>query len=164
MSTSESAARTGTASGTPSGATAVVHESYSFACMRCGHGWEQSFEIEHRKDADGHAYVRYVADGRVVPSPLTRPTCANCDNHVVRIMRPGRVASVRGASHGLHRVPPAGPLEVPQVPQVPQASQVPAGQMVPEAPGPGAPGLTAGRGHWHLSDLLHHLHLHRRAS
>ncbi|MFC8867578.1 hypothetical protein ACFUAC_07985 [Streptomyces sp. NPDC057148] len=156
MSTSESAARTGTALG----ATAVVHESYSFACMRCGHGWEQSFAIEHHKDADGHDFVRYVADGRVVPSPLTRPTCANCDNHVVRIMRPGRVASVRGASHGLHRVPPAGPLEVPQVPQVP------AGQVVPEAPGPGAPVLTAGRGrgHWHLSDLLHSLHLHRRAS
>lgn len=157
MSTSESAAGTGTASG----ATSVVHESYSFACMRCGHGWEQSFEIEHHRDADGNEFVRYVADGRVVPSPLTRPTCTNCDNHVVRIMRPGRVASVRGASHGLHRVPPAGPLEVPQVPQVPQ---VPAGRVVPEAPGPGAPGLTAGRGHRHLSGLLHSLHLHRRGS
>ncbi|MFB7654917.1 MULTISPECIES: hypothetical protein [unclassified Streptomyces] len=145
MSMSESAARTGI----PSGATAVVHESYSFACMRCGHGWEQSFEIEHHKDADGNEYVRYVADGRVVPSPLTRPTCANCDNHVVRIMRPGRVASVRGTDHGLHRVPAAGPLEVPPV---------------PEAPGPGAAGLSAERRHWHLGDLLHALHLHRRAS
>ncbi|WP_217246404.1 hypothetical protein [Streptomyces sp. AC602_WCS936] len=154
MGISESTARTGLRAS----ATDVVHESYSFACMRCGHGWEQSFEIEHHRDADGHEFVLYVADGRVVPSPLTRPTCANCDNHVVRIMRPGRVASVRGASHGLHRVPPAGPLEVPQVPQVPT------GHVVPEAPGPGAPGLTAGRGHWHLSDLLHSLHLHRRAS
>ncbi|MFD4258813.1 hypothetical protein ACFWR9_14540 [Streptomyces sp. NPDC058534] len=142
---SESAARTGI----PSGATAVVHESYSFACMRCGHGWEQSFEIEHHKDAGGNEYVRYVADGRVVPSPLTRPTCVNCDNHVVRIMRPGRVASVRGTGHGLHRVPAAGPLEVPPV---------------PKAPGPGAAGLAAERRHWHLSDLLHALHLHRRAS
>ncbi|GAA5211449.1 hypothetical protein [Streptomyces thinghirensis] len=145
MSTSESAARTGLRAG----ATAVVHESYSFACMRCGHGWEQSFEIEHHKDADGNEFVLYVTDGRVVPSPLTRPTCDNCDNHLVRIMRPGRVASVRGASHGLHRVPPAGPLEVPQVPQ---------------APGPGAPGLTPERRHWHLADLLNALHLHRRAS
>ncbi|GAA2589822.1 MULTISPECIES: hypothetical protein [Streptomyces] len=145
MSMSESGARTGTRAG----ATAVVHESYSFACMRCGHGWEQSFEIEHYRDADGTECVRYVADGRVVPSPLTRPTCPTCDNHVVRIMRPGRVASVRGASHGVHRVPPAGPLEVPQV---------------PEEPGPGAPGLDAGHRHWHLSDLLHALHLHRRAS
>ncbi|MYR47478.1 hypothetical protein [Streptomyces sp. SID5910] len=88
-------------------ATAVVHESYSFACMRCGHGWEQSFEIEHHRDADGHEFVRYVAEGHVVPSPLSRPTCANCDSHVVRIMRPGRVASVRGPAHGVHREPPA---------------------------------------------------------
>ncbi|MBU6529907.1 hypothetical protein ACFUIW_13505 [Streptomyces sp. NPDC057245] len=145
MSMSESAARTGA----HAGATAVVHESYSFACMRCGHGWEQSFEIEHHRGADGNEFVRYVADGRVVPSPLTRPTCPTCENHVVRIMRPGRVASVRGASHGSHRVPPAGPLEVP---------------LVPETPGPGAPGLSDGRGRRHLSDLLHALHLHRRAS
>ncbi|MEJ1202256.1 MULTISPECIES: hypothetical protein [unclassified Streptomyces] len=145
MSTSESAARTGLRAG----ATAVVHESYSFACMRCGHGWEQSFEIEHHKDAGGTEFVLYVTDGRVVPSPLTRPTCDNCGNHLVRIMRPGRVASVRGASHGLHRVPPAGPVEMPQV---------------PEAPGPGAPGVASERRHWHLADLLNALHLHRRAS
>ncbi|MFL9658182.1 hypothetical protein ACJ7VE_31225 [Streptomyces sp. PB17] len=123
------------------GATAVVHESYSFACMRCGHGWEQSFEIEHHTDTDGHAFVLYVADGRVVPSPLTRPTCATCDSHVVRILRPGRVASVRGATHTARRVP-----------------------LVPEAPGPGAPGLSGERRHWHLADLLHALHLHRRAA
>ncbi|MCU8591841.1 hypothetical protein ABZX60_29850 [Streptomyces olivaceus] len=145
MSMSESTARTGP----HAGASAVVHEAYSFACMRCGHGWEQAFEIEHRRDGDGNAFVRYLADGRVVPSPLTRPTCPTCDSHVVRIMRPGRVASVRGASHGSHRVPPAGPLEVP---------------LVPETPGPGAPGLSGGRRHRHLSGLLHALHLHRRAS
>jgi len=28
----------------------VVNESYSFACMRCGHGWEQAYEIEHHVD------------------------------------------------------------------------------------------------------------------
>ncbi|MFG3131110.1 hypothetical protein [Streptomyces tendae] len=145
MSMSESTVRTRVRAG----ATAVVHESYSFACMRCGHGWEQSFEIEHHTDTDGHAFVLYVADGRVVPSPLTRPACAACDSHVVRILRPGRVASVRGAAHTVHRVPPAGPLEVPPV---------------PEAPGPGAPGLSGGRRHWHLTDLLHAFHLHRRAS
>ncbi|MFJ8542826.1 hypothetical protein ACIRFH_12575 [Streptomyces sp. NPDC093586] len=133
--------------GLRAGATAVVHESYSFACMRCGHGWEQSFEIEHHRDADGHEFVLYVADGRIVPSPLSRPTCANCDNHVVRIMRPGRVASVRGTAHGVHRVPPAGPLEAPRVP----------GQ-----PGPAA--SEASSGHRHLSGLLQALHLQRRAS
>ncbi|WP_031036695.1 hypothetical protein [Streptomyces sp. NRRL F-5650] len=146
MSMSESAVRTGTRAG----ATAVVHESYSFVCMRCGHGWEQAYEIEHRTDADGHEYVRYVADGRPVPSPLTRPTCAICDHHVVRIMRPGRVASVRGTTYGGH-VPPAGPPEVPLLPQS------------PEAPGPGAPGLGTGHRQWHLGDLLRALRLHRRA-
>ncbi|MET8567768.1 hypothetical protein [Streptomyces sp. NPDC004783] len=134
--------------GTRAGATEVVHESYSFACMRCGHGWEQSFDIEHHRDAEGHEFLLYVTDGRIVPSPLTRPTCANCDNHVVRIMRPGRVASVRGTAHGVHRVPPAGPLEVPQV---------------PERSGPGAPGLTPAPRRPHLSDLLRALHLQRRA-
>jgi hypothetical protein len=93
--------------------TAVVHESYSFACMRCGNGWEQSYEIEHHTDASGRPFVVYVADGRIVPSPLSRPTCQNCDNHVVRIMRPGRVASARAAAHSQHRTPPAGPVEAP---------------------------------------------------
>ncbi|MBC2903838.1 hypothetical protein [Streptomyces cupreus] len=83
-------------------ATPVVHESYSFACMRCGQGWEQSYEIEHHTDAEGQEFVLYVADGQVVPSPLSRPTCQNCDGHVVRIMRAGQVSSVRDAeqTHG----------------------------------------------------------------
>ncbi|MEV7071215.1 hypothetical protein ACIQJT_36485 [Streptomyces sp. NPDC091972] len=117
------------------GATAVVNESYSFACMRCGHGWEQSYEIEHHVDGDGREFVQYVVDGRVVPSPLSRPTCANCDHHVVRIMRPGRVASARDADHRRHRTPAAGPVEAP----------APAGP----AAEPGA------EHHWHLADLLH---------
>ncbi|MEU6669768.1 hypothetical protein [Streptomyces sp. NPDC046727] len=112
---------------------AVVHESYSFACMRCGHGWEQSYEIEHHTDAQGEEYVRYVADGRVVPSPLSRPSCQNCDGHIVRIMRAGQVSSVRGAAERQHhRVPQAGPIEVPRV-----------------------PGESGERHRWHLSDLLH---------
>ncbi|WP_073949447.1 hypothetical protein [Streptomyces kebangsaanensis] len=85
-------------------ATAVVNESYSFACMRCGHGWEQAYETEHHTDGDGNEFVRYVADGRVVPSPLSRPNCGNCDGHVVRIMRAGRVSS---AQSPLHPRPPA---------------------------------------------------------
>ncbi|MET9681805.1 hypothetical protein [Streptomyces coeruleorubidus] len=83
--------------GLRAGANAVVNESYSFACMRCGYGWEQSYEIEHHTDAAGHEVVFYVADGKVVPSPLSKPTCQNCDGHVVRIMRPGRVESARNA-------------------------------------------------------------------
>ncbi|CAM5438762.1 C2H2-type domain-containing protein OS=Streptomyces alboniger OX=132473 GN=CP975_14510 PE=4 SV=1 [Streptomyces alboniger] len=112
---------------------AVVHESYSFACMRCGHGWEQSYEIEHHVDADGREFVQYVVSGQVVPSPLSRPTCSNCDNHVVRIMRPGRVASARDAAHRSDQAPPAGPVQVP--------ASVAEGQQK--------------ENHWHLSDLLH---------
>ncbi|MFJ2904341.1 hypothetical protein [Streptomyces sp. NPDC087212] len=124
------------------GASAVVNESYSFACMRCGHGWEQSYEIEHHRDGEGHEFVLYVADGVVVPSPLSRPTCHNCEGHVVRIMRPGQVSSARDAvPHGERRVD-AGAAAVVDVPV-----QATAGE----------------QRHWHLSDLLHPFH-HRKAS
>ncbi|GHI07075.1 hypothetical protein AQI88_21755 [Streptomyces cellostaticus] len=129
-------------------ATAVVHESYAFACMRCGHGWEQSYEIEHHTDADGHEFVQYVTDGRIVPSPLSRPACQNCDGHVVRIMRAGQVASVRGAAErDRHSGPPAGPVEV---------------SAVPDEQGAGGDDGEAKGHHWHLSDLLHPFH--RKAS
>ncbi|MFD3500760.1 hypothetical protein ACFWWT_18360 [Streptomyces sp. NPDC058676] len=129
--------------GLRAGATAVVHESYSFACMRCGHGWEQSYEIEHHVDADDHEFVLYVANGQVVPSPLSRPTCTNCDNHVVRIMRPGRVASARDAAHRQHRTPPAGPAEAPAADAEGQQKER------------GEQGEHGEQHHWHLSDLLH---------
>ena len=106
-------------------ATAVVHESYSFACMRCGHGWEQSYEIEHHMDADGREFVQYVAGGRVVPSPLSRPTCQNCDNHVVRIMRPGRVESARNAAHRQHHKPTAVPAQADADAEAPAGAEGP---------------------------------------
>ncbi|MFJ5560857.1 hypothetical protein ACIQCD_26475 [Streptomyces sp. NPDC093250] len=100
--------------GLRAGATAVVDEAYSFACMRCGYGWEQTYEIEHHTDADGHEFVLYVADGRI-----NRPTCGSCDGHLVRILRPGRVASARDAAHRDRRVPAAGPVEAPWEPERP---------------------------------------------
>ncbi|MGW2822237.1 hypothetical protein ACWC24_14685 [Streptomyces sp. NPDC001443] len=112
------------------GAMSVVNESYSFACMRCGHGWEQSYEIEHHTDADGHEFVLYVAGGRVVPSPLSRPACVNCDGNVVRIMRAGQVSFVQDLLH--RQQPPAAPGTQEQ-------------RGVPEPEGH----------HWHLADLLH---------
>jgi Zn finger protein HypA/HybF involved in hydrogenase expression len=124
--------------GLRSAATAVVHESYSFACMRCGHGWEQSYEIEHHIDGGGHEFVMYVADGEVVPSPLSRPTCQNCDGHVVRIMRPGQVSSVQNSLR--------------------RSRSIPAQAKAPEGPG----AADEPDHHWHLSDLLHVFH--RKAS
>jgi len=103
--------------------------------MRCGHGWEQSYAIEHHTDAGGQQFVVYVADGRIVPSPLRRPSCQNCDGHVVRIMRAGQVSSVRGAqARHHHTAPQAGPVE----------AVAPAGD--------------GEQHHWHLSDLLHPFH------
>ncbi|MGW1726264.1 hypothetical protein ACWCQK_25400 [Streptomyces sp. NPDC002306] len=151
------------------GATAVVNESYAFACMRCGHGWEQSYEIEHHTDADGHAFVLYVAGGRVVPSPLTRPACVNCDGHIVRIMRAGQVSSVQNL---LHRQPrsahakarPRSESQAESQPQSQSESETAetrlAGQ--PEQPERPAAEAAATHHHWQLSDLLHPFH--RRAS
>ncbi|MET7567236.1 hypothetical protein ABZT04_01835 [Streptomyces sp. NPDC005492] len=128
-------------------ATAVVNESYSFACMRCGHGWEQSYEIEHHVDTDGHQFVMYVADGQVVPSPLSRPACFNCDGHVVRIMRAGQVSSVRDAAQRQYQAPR---------PRVAAEQEEGADDSVTPLP-------ETGEHHWHLSDLLHPFH-HRKAS
>ncbi|MEV6007423.1 hypothetical protein AB0M29_11500 [Streptomyces sp. NPDC051976] len=71
-----------------------VTEAYSFACLNCGHCWEQTYEIEHHVDPQGQPFVTYFADGVKVPSPLTHPSCANCDGTHVRIMRSGQVAGV----------------------------------------------------------------------
>ncbi|MET8742459.1 hypothetical protein [Streptomyces sp. NPDC004728] len=115
-------------------AAATAHEAYAFACMRCGHGWEQAYEIEHHVDASNNAFVIYKADGERVPSPLSRPSCANCGGDVVRIMRSGRVSTVQRLLHN------------------PQPSR-------PAAEGDEATAAPAGTGHhWHLSDLLHPFH------
>ncbi|MEV7319310.1 hypothetical protein [Streptomyces sp. NPDC093970] len=124
-------------------ATAVVHESYSFACMRCGHGWEQSYEIEHHTDAENHEFVMYVANGQVVPSPLSRPSCQNCDGHVLRIMRAGQVSSVHSAAGRSAGRPVPG-------------SRAEAGEEAEGAPvaAEGSARVKASH-HWQLSDLLH---------
>lgn len=124
-------------------ATAVVNESYSFACMRCGHGWEQSYEIEHHVDGDGNEFVMYVVNGRVVPSPLSRPTCLNCDNHLVRIMRAGQVSSAQSSMHHSHR----------------PASKA-AGTVGRDLDEPQTEPGSSTEHHWHLSDLLHPFHHH----
>ncbi|TXS36308.1 hypothetical protein [Streptomyces sp. OR43] len=124
-------------------AATTVHEAYAFACMRCGYGWEQAYEIEHHVDASNNAFVVYKADGERVPSPLSTPTCTNCGGHVVRIMRAGRVSTVQQLLQNQNRVQsPAGP---------PQAG-------VPEDEPVAATVAPAGDHHWHLSDLLHPFH------
>jgi hypothetical protein len=129
------------------GTPETAHESYSFACMRCGHGWEQSYDIEHFVDADGKPFVVYYANGQRVPSPLTQPTCDNCGEHVVRIMRSGRVSAAAGMLHQ-----PASSRSVPTVGQAPAPVAEESGEE-PEA---------AEKNHWHLSDLLHPFQHHHQ--
>ncbi|CAL9457146.1 hypothetical protein SUDANB120_02562 [Streptomyces sp. enrichment culture] len=92
----------------------VAHEAYSFACMRCGYGWEQAYEIEHHTDGQGRPFIVHRAGGERVPSPLSNPTCHNCGSHIVRIMREGQVSTVRGTMDSIyhHPVSPgiAGPV------------------------------------------------------
>ncbi|MEU5715437.1 hypothetical protein AB0G71_06535 [Streptomyces sp. NPDC020403] len=116
-------------------AATTVHEAYAFACMRCGHGWEQAYEIEHHVDGSGQAFVVYKADGERVPSPLSTPTCANCGAHVVRIMRSGRVSTVQQLLRQQQAARERGNAEEAAVPAAAQAPH-----------------------HWHLSDLLHPFH------
>ncbi|MFI1186919.1 hypothetical protein [Streptomyces californicus] len=117
-------------------AATTVHEAYAFACMKCGYGWEQSYEIEHHVDVHGHAFVVYTADGERVPSPLSTPTCANCGGHVVRIMRAGRVAGVQ---------------ELLRKQQTPRAAEAVGGNRA-------ASSAAVPDRHWKLSDLLHPFH------
>ncbi|WP_326722564.1 hypothetical protein OHT59_27285 [Streptomyces sp. NBC_00243] len=147
---SEIAGQTGPRS---AAATAVVNESYSFACMRCGHGWEQSYEIEHHLDVEGNEFVMYVANGQVVPSPLSRPTCLNCDNHVVRIMRAGQVSSVQDSIHRMQRT------EQRRKPEVTHDEDFGESRSESQSEPPSEPKEPH---HWHLSDLLHPF-AHRKA-
>jgi len=139
--------------GTPhrTSSTHPVHESYSFACMRCGHGWEQAYEIEHHFDAKGAEFVTYVADGLVVPSPLSRPSCVNCEGRLVRIMRAGQVSSAQSPIRRTSSVPPMKRAAARGTPDpAPEAARAPGAVVAPKVH------------HWHLSDLLHPFH-HRRA-
>ncbi|TJZ41474.1 hypothetical protein FCH28_37230 [Streptomyces piniterrae] len=151
---------------TPSTATSGAHpippsepaarEAYAFACMKCGHGWEQSYEIEHQVDATGSMHVVYYAEGERVPSPLTRPTCLNCGATVVRIMRSGQVSMVSNAIANMHQRQGGGPAK--------NHTKKNGEPVVGEAAGEntGSTAEDTGRHHWHLSDLLHPFQNHRR--
>jgi hypothetical protein len=87
----------------------TAHEAYSFACLSCGYGWEQAYEIEHAVDRDGRMVYRYMANGVPVPSPLTHPSCPGCGGEHVRIMAAGRVATAVASWHAPQATAPATP-------------------------------------------------------
>ncbi|GAA2146913.1 hypothetical protein GCM10009760_37180 [Kitasatospora kazusensis] len=91
----------------------TVREAYSFACLSCGYGWEQAYDIEHHVARDGHTAIEYHANGVRVPSPLLKPTCPGCGGHTVRIMREGRVAT---AEHSAYPAPGFAPHAEPAAP------------------------------------------------
>jgi len=127
----------------------TVHEAYSFACLSCGYGWEQEYEIEHCTDRAGHLSCQYRANGVRVPSPLLKPSCPGCGGTTVRIMNAGRVAAVSRS----WRTNPAAPGARPK--DTAGAGSRPAGIGPDEATAP------AGGRRWHLAlPLL--LHLRRR--
>jgi hypothetical protein len=132
----------------------TVHEAYAFACMRCGHGWEQAYEIEHHVDASGNAFVMYKAGGVRVPSPLSTPSCMNCSGNVVRIMRSGQVSSAQALMrHEVKKTPKVKkPAQSgPQAEQAEQTEELGGASVAPPEPG-------AEPHHWHLSDLMHPFH------
>ncbi|MFE2350788.1 hypothetical protein ACFVT9_36170 [Kitasatospora cineracea] len=95
----------------------TVHEAYSFACLNCGYGWEQAYDIEHHTAKDGHTVVEYTANGVRVPSPLRELVCPGCGGERVRIMRAGRVAGVAAVMEkGSGYAPTAEPEGPPEPP------------------------------------------------
>ncbi|WP_329457442.1 hypothetical protein [Streptomyces sp. NBC_01497] len=152
--------------------TVAAHEAYAFACMRCGHGWEQSFDIEHHVDDKRGAFVVYKCDGRTVPSPLTSPSCPTCEGHVVRIMRSGQVSGYRELTRsygtGVLAGQPEGaqPLreaaQAARTEQAPQGAAAGAGVLPPfdaaaEAPDHVAEPWHPHLPHPHLPEFLRHL-------
>lgn len=132
---------------TGSASAETVHEAYSFACLRCGHGWEQSYEIVHHTDETGRTTVTYYAGHTRVPSPLTHPACHNCGGHTVRIMRSGRVSDARRWD----------PMILPFFPDQPHERHD--GAYEPDESDISPPAdSTARPRHWRLSDLLHLFH------
>ena len=91
--------------------TATVHEAYAFACLNCGFGWEQAYEIEHRTDYQGQPLVTYRANGVPVPSPLSRPSCPGCGGAHVRILRAGRVSEAAAYWHAPYAARPTKAAE-----------------------------------------------------
>jgi hypothetical protein len=144
----------------------AVHEAYAFCCMRCGHGWEQAYDIEHHVDSSGRNFVVYKAEGLRVPSPLSSPSCVNCGGHVLRIMRSGQVSSVREMASPLYapgkKERRAAPESVPATAGAVGAEGATAEVGTPEGVG-AADGTAPVRPahHWNLFAFLNQFH-HRK--
>ncbi|WP_458248537.1 hypothetical protein [Streptomyces sp. MAI_2237] len=72
-----------------------IQRSYSFACLECGHGWEDTYDIDLTSDEHHRIMAVYHLGGVSVPSPLQSPRCPACESRKIRIMRPGRVSTAQ---------------------------------------------------------------------
>jgi hypothetical protein len=87
-------------------ADAGLQEAFAFTCLHCGHGWEQTYDVEIHLDAESREIRYYYADGKRLPPPLMAE-CPNCGERKARILRAGVVAAVLAQmphhhKHGTH--------------------------------------------------------------
>ncbi|MFJ8057566.1 hypothetical protein [Streptomyces sp. NPDC096142] len=75
--------------------TEHVHRSYSFACLDCWYGWEDTYDVDVTMDEHGRITAVHRLDGKHVPSPVQSPRCSSGESRKVRAVRPGRVRSAR---------------------------------------------------------------------
>ena len=61
----------------------TVREAYSFACLSCGYGWEQAYDIEHHVDREGRIVFEEMAT-RLPGLRLEGPTPEHRENFNLR--------------------------------------------------------------------------------
>lgn len=73
--------------------TEHVRRACSFACLDCGHGWQDTYDIDVTVNEHARITAACRLDGTFAPPPLQSPRCPSCKSHKIRIMRPARGAS-----------------------------------------------------------------------
>lgn len=63
----------------------AVVETYDFQCGRCGHTWEQAYEVRRWQDPEGDEFTCYCMNGVPVDVPTDTP-CPGCGGYRVRVL------------------------------------------------------------------------------
>jgi hypothetical protein len=71
----------------------TVVETYDFRCGRCGHTWEQDYEVRRWQDPEGDEFTCYCVNGVPVDVPAHTP-CPDCGGYRVRLLPYRRRGSV----------------------------------------------------------------------
>lgn len=68
-------------------------ESYHFTCLRCDHGWDDSYAVRDVTDVDGDTWSFYLHDGLPCEAPSAAVTlCPRCHCGPVHVVRRTRVS------------------------------------------------------------------------